>query len=97
MVISSDVIGRCLPATAVYAAAKAAAEEAFRHAIADAPDPGMALLLVRLPDIGVPMGAARLPAGAPRPEPLPVLGAAAGAATRFITSPHRACVEVWHG
>jgi NAD(P)-dependent dehydrogenase (short-subunit alcohol dehydrogenase family) len=100
VVISNDVIGRCMPATAAYAAAKAAAEEAFRHATADAPEPGIALLLVRLPDIGVPMRAAvpapQLPARSPGQYPLPVLDAAAEAITQFVTSQERACVEVWH-
>ncbi len=77
VVISSDVIGQQTPATFVYAAAKAAAEEAFRHATADMPPPGAALLLVRLPDIGVPMHAATPgpspPPRTPRSQPLPVL------------------------
>jgi NAD(P)-dependent dehydrogenase (short-subunit alcohol dehydrogenase family) len=100
-VVSSDVVGKPMPATAVYAAAKAAVEEAFRHATADVPEPGLAVLLVRLPDIGVPMRATA-PGTEPPPRtggqhPLPVLTAAAEAITRFVTTPGRtAGVEVWH-
>lgn len=50
--LSSDVVGRPTAGTAVYAASKAALEEALRHATADNP---MALLLIRLPYIGQPM------------------------------------------
>jgi NAD(P)-dependent dehydrogenase (short-subunit alcohol dehydrogenase family) len=101
VVISSDVVGQPMPDTAVYAAAKAATEEGFRHAAADADDPGMVLLMVRLPDIGVPMRAAA-PGPQPPPrangqQPLPVLTAAAQAVTRFITSPHPdRQEEIWH-
>ncbi len=58
VVVSSDVVGGSLPATLVYAATKAAVEETFRHAAADLAPPGIALLIVRLPDIGVPMRSA---------------------------------------
>jgi NAD(P)-dependent dehydrogenase (short-subunit alcohol dehydrogenase family) len=100
-VISSDVVGQPMPGTAVYAAAKAAAEEAFRHAAADTGDPGVALLVVRLPDIGVPMRAAvsgpQPPPRAGGQHPLPVLTAAAQAITRFITSPQPGRQEeIWH-
>jgi short-subunit dehydrogenase len=50
--VSSDVVGRPTARTAVYAASKAALEEALRHATADHP---IALLLIRLPYIGQPM------------------------------------------
>lgn len=99
VVISSDVIGQQTPATLVYAAAKAAAEEAFRHATADMPPPGAALLLVRLPDIGVPMRAVTpgppLPTRTPRSGPLPVLSTAVQAITGFLRHA-RAGVTVWH-
>jgi NAD(P)-dependent dehydrogenase (short-subunit alcohol dehydrogenase family) len=99
VVISSDVIGQHTPATFVYAAAKAAAEEAFRHATADMPPPGAALLLVRLPDIGVPMRAATPgpppPHRTPRSRPLPVLSTAVQAITGFLHQA-RAGVTVWH-
>ncbi len=99
VVISSDVLGQQTPATLVYAAAKAAAEEAFRHAMADLPPPGAALLLVRLPDIGMPMRATT--PGAPLPprksgsRPLPVLSTAVAAITGFLRHA-RAGVTVWH-
>lgn len=99
VVISSAVIGQPTPATLVYAAAKAAAEEAFRHATADIPPPGAALLLVRLPDIGVPMRAATPgpspPPRTPRDQPRPVLSAATRAITGFLQHA-RAGVTVWH-
>jgi len=99
VVISSDVIGQQAPATLVYAAAKAAAEEAFRHATADVPPPGAALLLVRLPDIGVPMRAVTpgppSPPRTPDGQPLPVLSTAAQAITGFLRQA-RAGVTVWH-
>ncbi|WP_141575923.1 SDR family NAD(P)-dependent oxidoreductase [Actinomadura sp. WMMA1423] len=106
VLVSSDVTtGRSgsvaeagVPGTLVYAAAKAAAEEALRHAVADAPPPGMALLIIRLPDIGVPMRAAA-PGPPPPPRdgglPRPVLGAAVNAITSFIRGP-RPPLEVWN-
>lgn len=102
VLVSSDVTGsangEALAGTLVYAAAKAAAEEAFRHAAADAPPPGMALLIVRLPDIGVPMRAAA-PGPLPPPRdggrPRPVLAAAVNAITSFIRGP-RPPLEVWN-
>jgi NAD(P)-dependent dehydrogenase (short-subunit alcohol dehydrogenase family) len=66
VLVSNDVVGAPQPTTLIYAAAKAAAEEAFRHAAADIPPPGMALLTVRLPDIGVPMRTAAGPPPPPR-------------------------------
>jgi len=101
VLISSDVIGNLLPATLVYAAAKAASEEALRHATADLPGPSAAILIVRLPDIGVPM---RAVTGGPPPPPrtsppcpLPVLSTAARAVARFVCDPPAAGgVEVWH-
>jgi NAD(P)-dependent dehydrogenase (short-subunit alcohol dehydrogenase family) len=100
VVISSDVIWQQTPATLVYAAAKAAAEEAFRHATADMPPPGAALLLVRLPDIGVPMRAVtpgpQPPPRTPGGQPLPVLSTAMQAITGFLRQA-RAGVTVWHG
>lgn len=95
---AGNVAGAGTEGTLVYAAAKAAAEEAFRHAVADAPPPGMALLIVRLPDIGVPMRAAT-PGPPPPPRdgglPRPVLGAAVDAVTSFISGP-RPPLEVWN-
>lgn len=99
VVISSDVIGQQAPATLLYAAAKAAAEEAFRHATADLASPGAALLLVRLPDIGVPMRATTPgpppPPRIPESRPLPVLSTAVAAITGFLRHA-RAGVTVWH-
>ncbi|MEU9884337.1 SDR family NAD(P)-dependent oxidoreductase [Sphaerisporangium sp. NPDC051011] len=101
VLISSDVIDQQITGTFAYAAVKAAAEQAFRHATADIPPPGLALLLVRLPDIGVPMRAAT-PGTPPPPSragqrPLPILTAAVETIARFVTSSHRtAKVEVWH-
>ena len=99
VLISSDVLGQQIPATFVYGAAKAAAEEALRHAAADLCDPAVTILIVRLPDIGIPMRAA-----APGPPPprtsahcqLPVLSAAARAVSRFICDPPGAGLETWH-
>lgn len=99
VLISSDVIRQQTPTTLIYAAAKAAAEEAFRHATADIPSPGAALLLVRLPDIGVPMRAASSdpppPLRTSGSRPLPVLSAAVQATSRFLRQA-RAGVTVWH-
>ncbi|MGI5233775.1 SDR family NAD(P)-dependent oxidoreductase [Actinoallomurus sp. CA-142502] len=101
VLVSSDVVGAPQFGTLIYAAAKAAAEEAFRHAAVDVPAPGIALLTVRLPDIGVPMRAA-----APGPPPPPrtsedrpsaQLRAAAQAITKFITADHATGIEeMWH-
>lgn len=101
VLVSSDVVGAPAPGTLVYAAAKAAAEEAFRHAAIEAPTPGIALLTARLPDIGVPMRAT-----APGPPPPPrtagqhpneALAAAVAAITQFITQKHTTRTEeVWH-
>lgn len=101
VLISSDVIGAPQPGTLIYAATKAAAEETFRHAATDIPPPGIALLIVRLPDIGVPMRAAA-PGPPPPPrtgqnQPAPVLKAAADAITKFATTDHTARIEeIWH-
>ena len=100
VLISSDVIGQQIPATLAYAAAKAAAEEALRHAAADLCDPAVTILIVRLPDIGIPMRAAAPgPPPPPRTSPrcqLPVLSAAARAVSRFICDPPAAGLETWH-
>ncbi|MFI0350959.1 SDR family NAD(P)-dependent oxidoreductase [Actinomadura sp. 9N407] len=99
VLVSSDVIGDAQPATLIYAAAKAAAEEAFRHAAADTAPPGIAVLILRLPDIGVPMRAATPgPPPPPRTGRPPHLALAAAAATTaaFVTSAHLPTVEVWH-
>ncbi|MCO5973749.1 SDR family NAD(P)-dependent oxidoreductase [Actinoallomurus soli] len=101
VLVSSDVVGAPAPGTLVYAAAKAAAEEAFRHAAIEATAPGIALLTVRLPDIGVPMRAA-VPGSPPPPRtagqrPNEALAAAVAAITQFITQKHAARTEeVWH-
>lgn len=101
VVISSDVVGQQTPGTLVYAAAKAAAEEAFRHAAADLPPPGVALLLVRLPDIGVPMRTTAPgsppPPRTPHGRPLPILDTAVQAITEFLsTTRPRAITVIWH-
>jgi NAD(P)-dependent dehydrogenase (short-subunit alcohol dehydrogenase family) len=101
VLVSSEVIGQCLPASLIYAAAKAAAEEGLRHAAADLAPPGAAILIVRLPDIGVPMRAATagpVPPPGPGPRhPRPVLSTAARTVTRFICDPPAAAgLEVWH-
>jgi NAD(P)-dependent dehydrogenase (short-subunit alcohol dehydrogenase family) len=101
VLVSSDVVGAPQPGTLVYAAAKAAAEEAFRHATADIPPPGVALLIVRLPDIGVPMRtAAPVPPPPPRTgqdRPGPALSAAVQAITEFTTTEHAVGTkETWH-
>ena len=100
-VISSDVIGQKLPGTLVYAAAKAAAEESIRHAASDLPPPGAAILIVRLPDIGVAMQAGTRSTPPPRRtdavRPLPILDAAARAVARFVAHPPAtASLEIWH-
>jgi NAD(P)-dependent dehydrogenase (short-subunit alcohol dehydrogenase family) len=100
VLISSDVIGQQMPDTFVYAAAKAAAEEALRHAAADISSPALTILVVRLPDIGVPMHAAA-PGPPPPPRtsthyPLPVLSTAAQAVSQFTCDPPPAGLEVWH-
>jgi NAD(P)-dependent dehydrogenase (short-subunit alcohol dehydrogenase family) len=78
--ISSDVIGQQIPATLAYAAAKAAAEEALRHAAADHCDPAVTILIVRLPDIGIPMRAAA--PGPPHPAPAPTASCQSSAPPR---------------
>jgi NAD(P)-dependent dehydrogenase (short-subunit alcohol dehydrogenase family) len=100
VLISSDVIGQQVPATLVYAAAKAAAEEALRHAAADLCCPALTILIVRLPDVGIPM---RATAPGPQPPPrtsthclLPVLSTAAKAVSQFICDPPAAGLETWH-
>jgi NAD(P)-dependent dehydrogenase (short-subunit alcohol dehydrogenase family) len=98
VLISSDVTGTAVPGTLVYAAAKAAAEEAFRHATADVSAPGMALLIVRLPDIGIAMrSAAPGPPPPPRDGALarPVLGAAITAISSFLNT-RQQTLEVWN-
>ena len=97
VLISSDVIGASQPGTLVYAAAKAAAEEAFRHAAADVPSPGIALLTYT----GVPMCATA--PGPPPPSrtsedrPRPSLHAAVQAITKFVTTVHApGTEEIWH-
>ncbi|QBI56154.1 SDR family NAD(P)-dependent oxidoreductase [Streptomonospora litoralis] len=91
-VISSDVVGGSTTATLVYAASKAALEDGARHAVAD--DEAMPLLLMRLPDIGVPMGT---PRDTPRPEPAPAARDAAECATAFLTTPPPTpAVRMWH-
>ncbi len=98
VLVSSDVVGDQMPDTLVYAASKAAAEEAFRHATADVGPPGVALMLARLPYIGVPM---RTPGSPPTPVgaqgPLPLLDAGARAVIAFLTHPQpEPGTETWH-
>lgn len=98
VVWSSDVAGGSQPETVVYAASKAALEESMRHAMADMGWPGAAVLLIRLPDIGVPMMRAdgARPAGGGR-VPDPVLGRAVDTAAAFLTTTRpQPGVELWH-
>jgi NAD(P)-dependent dehydrogenase (short-subunit alcohol dehydrogenase family) len=88
VVISSDVLGGSLPDTVAYAASKAALEEGLRHAVADFPSPGLAVLFIRLPDLGIPM----LRTDGTRPEPTPpprsaVLDVAVERAVVFLLTP----------
>ncbi|WP_433329847.1 SDR family NAD(P)-dependent oxidoreductase [Spirillospora sp. CA-294931] len=97
--ISSDVVGAALPGTVAYAMSKAAAEEGFRHAATDVSSPGISLLVVRLPDIGVPMRAITPHTPEPRTgheRPGPVLAAAVNAIVAFVTQPRRPGLEEWH-
>jgi NAD(P)-dependent dehydrogenase (short-subunit alcohol dehydrogenase family) len=100
VVISSDVIGQRMPGTAAYAAAKAAAEEAFTHASCDVQEPGIAVLIVRLPYIGVPMRAAAPgpppPPRTPGQRPLLALAEVADAVTEFLAAVQQPRVEVRH-
>lgn len=98
VVWSSDVAGGSHPETMVYAASKAALEEGAQHAMADVGDPGLAVLVVRLSDVGVPMTRAdgARPAGGGR-VPDPALGRAVETAVAFLTTPRpRPGVELWH-
>jgi NAD(P)-dependent dehydrogenase (short-subunit alcohol dehydrogenase family) len=95
--VSSDVVGRPTARTAVYAASKAALEEALRHVTADIP---MALLLIRLPYIGQPMReCAEGGAGLPPSEPAhgATLGGVTSKVTYFLgnTATTGALIEVW--
>jgi 3-oxoacyl-[acyl-carrier protein] reductase len=94
--ISSDVLCAAQPGSAVYAASKAALEEALRHAARDVP---LRLLLMRLSSIGVEMaetGEAGITSRAERQVPPPLAREAASATLRFLASPDtRRCVEVW--
>lgn len=94
VVWSSDVVATSEANTAVYAASKAALEVGIRHTTADLPAPGIAALLIRLPDIGVPMATSR--GRQHRPSASSALERAIKAATDFITTNHpRGHVEVW--
>lgn len=98
VVWSSDVVGGSQPGTAVYAASKAALEEGARHAVADMGSTGAAVLIIRLPGIGVPMTRVdgRRPAAGGR-GPDAVLMRAVAAAVAFVTAGRpQPCVEVWH-
>lgn len=88
--VSSDVVTVPQPGTVIYGASKAALENGMRHAATELP---IAVLLLRLPDIGVPMtGQARLDP----PEPVPVLHTAVRAAVDHLTAPPaHAGVQIW--
>lgn len=94
---SSDVVDRCEPRSVVYAASKGALEQGIRHAAADVSAPALAVLLVRLPDIGVPMQ--RM--DGTRPEASPgspsaILERAVERAAAFLVDPPEGgVVEVW--
>jgi len=95
VMFSSDVIGGGLPHTVTYASSKAALEETLRHAVADVPD--LAVLLVRLPDLGVAMtrtnGSRPEPAS---PSPSAALESAIDRAIGFLAEPPEpGTVEVW--
>lgn len=94
--ISSDVLCAPQPGTAVYAASKAALEEALRHA---ARDVAIRLLLIRLPNIGVEMGEtgeAGITSRSERHMPPPLACEVATTTVRFLASPAtRRCVEMW--
>lgn len=93
---SSDVVGASRPDSVVYAASKAALEEGVRQATADIPAPGLATLVIRLPDIGVPMDGVGCPdRGALTPgQPL---AHAVNAAVAFAEAPPtRVGMVQWH-
>jgi NAD(P)-dependent dehydrogenase (short-subunit alcohol dehydrogenase family) len=93
--VSSDVVGHAQPASAVYAASKAALEEALRHA---AHDIVLRLLLIRLPYIGVEMAeTGETGITARSASPVPTLAREAATATlRFLNRPgNERCAEVW--
>lgn len=88
--VSSDVVTAPQPGTVVYGASKAALENGIRHAATELP---IAALLLRLPDLGVPMtGRTR----SHPPRPAPVLHAAVRAAVDHLTAPPvQAGVQIW--
>ena len=90
VVVSSDVVTTPQPGTVVYGASKAALENGMRHAATELP---IAVLLLRLPDIGVLMGGR---ARARPAEPAPVLNVALRAARHHLDAPPpHAGVQVW--
>lgn len=93
--VSSDVLCEPQPGTAVYAASKAALEEALRHA---AHDIALRLLLMRLSYIGIDMAETGEAGITTRPARLapPLAREAADAALEFLASPCRQPrVEMW--
>lgn len=95
VVWSSDVVTASHEATCVYASSKAALEEGVRHAASDLRVPGIAVLLIRLPNIGVPMAMAGNSARV-NAAPRPALYRAVEAAADFLMTGHLAgTVEVW--
>jgi NAD(P)-dependent dehydrogenase (short-subunit alcohol dehydrogenase family) len=93
--VSSDVLCAAQPATAVYAASKAALEEAIRHGAQDVP---LRVLLMRLPDIGVTMAETGEAGITPRQDrqPPPAAREAAATTVRFLASPGTPRgVQVW--
>ena len=94
VVVSSDVVGSSQPGTIVYAAAKAALDTAVRHAAADRRQ--LRILLLRLPDLGIPMTDVRGQRPAVHGSASPALGRASRAASEFLLSPDRQDrVKVW--
>lgn len=86
VVWSSDVLDTNRPGSVVYAASKAALEEGVRQATADLPDPGLTALVIRLPDIGVPMDGVHCP-DRDALTPRPLLARAVNAAVAFVEAP----------
>ena len=94
--LSSDVLCEPQPRTAVYAASKAALEEALRHA---AHEIALRLLLIRLSYVGMEMaetGETGITSRSVHPVPPVVARDAAAATLGFLKRANNLrCVEVW--